>query len=91
MMKSIFGAAVMAGFVAGLALAPMSGHAETMKKTHKASRASQTVPAQPEYRGGVYDPSGGNAAAGGNNANSMDGSNSAGNNANGRTSGGGHG
>lgn len=89
-MRSIFGTAVVAGFVASLVLAPVVGHTETMKN-HRAPRASQTAPAQPEYRGGVYDPSGGNAAVGGNNANSMDGSNSAVNNANGRTSGGGHG
>jgi hypothetical protein len=37
------------------------------------------------------DPSGGNGAAAGNNANSMSGSNSAGENANGRSSGGGFG
>jgi hypothetical protein len=89
-MKSISGTAVVAGFVASLVLVPVAGHAEMMKKNHRAARVSQTVPAQPEYRG-VYDPSGGNAAVGGNNANSMDGSNSAVNNANGRTSGGGHG
>ena len=58
--------------------------AEAAKKIHKSYEAY-------EPRGSVLsypDPSGGNAAAGGNNANSMSGSNSAGSNANGRTSGG---
>jgi hypothetical protein len=60
------------------------GNAEAAKKIHHAYR-TYPLPG-PVY--GNPDPSGGNAAAGGNNANSMNGSNSAGNNANGRTSGG---
>jgi hypothetical protein len=59
------------------------GQAEAAKKIHKFHRTYQSpgfVPINP-------DPSGGNAAAGGNNANSMSGSNSAGENAIGRTSG----
>lgn len=46
---------------------------------------------QPAPRPVYIDPTGGNAAAGGNNANSMSGSNSALENANGRSSGGGFG
>jgi hypothetical protein len=60
------------------------GPAEAAKKIHKSHRTYQSV--------GVVrinpDPTGGNAAAGGNNASSMSGSNSAAENANGRTSGG---
>jgi hypothetical protein len=70
---------VLVAIAVGVAAMP----AEAAKKIHKTQ----------EYEGrGVFlsypDPSGGNAAAGGNNANSMSGSNSAGSNANGRTSGG---
>ena len=74
---------VLMAITVGIAAAG-GGNAEAAKKIHHAYR---TYPSP----GAVYgnpDPSGGNAAAGGNNANSMSGSNSAGNNANGRTSGG---
>jgi hypothetical protein len=66
-----------------LALAPVAGHAAKAKKHHRAHmHRSMRAP-------GVFDPSGGNAAAGGNHANSMSGPNSAPENAEGRTSGGG--
>jgi hypothetical protein len=74
---------VLAAVAVGVAVIPAGGHSGTIKKIHR-SHASY------EARGEVLsfpDPSGGNAAAGGNNANSMSGSNSAGSNANGRTSG----
>jgi hypothetical protein len=72
--------------VIGLAatLAPaMAAH----KRGHRPPHPSILQPAPPP----IFDPTGGNAAAGGNNANSMSGSNSAGENANGRSSGGGFG
>jgi hypothetical protein len=76
---------------AGLVLAPMAGQAATTKKMHRShmqrmqgANASVRTPA-------AIDPTGGNAAAGGNNAASMFGSNSAADNANGRTSGSGFG
>jgi hypothetical protein len=75
---------LLAAIAAGVAAMPVGGHAETAKKIH---RSHVTY----EPRGAIQsnpDLSGGNAAAGGNNANSMNGSNSAGSNANGRTSGG---
>jgi hypothetical protein len=75
---------VLAAIAVGVAAIPAGGQAKITKKLHR-SHASY------EARGAVLrypDPSGGNAAAGGNNANSMSGSNSAGENANGRTSGG---
>jgi hypothetical protein len=70
---------VLVAIALGVAAMP----AEAAKKIH---RSYETY----ESRGVLSnpDPSGGNAAAGGNNANSMSGSNSAGANANGRTSGG---
>jgi hypothetical protein len=81
-----------AAVTAGFALSPVTGEAQPAKKIH---RARQVVPAAPVYDPRIVpvtpDMSGGNAAAGGNNANSMSGSNSAAENANGRTSGGGHG
>ena len=68
-----------------LSLAAMSlGPAEAAKKLrrpHGAIEAPAALQATPDLTGG-------NAAAGGNNGNSMSGSNSAGSNANGRTSGG---
>jgi hypothetical protein len=67
-----------------VAVTSACGQAEAAKKIHKSYRTYESprvVPINP-------DLSGGNAAAGGNNANSMSGSNSAGANANGRTSGG---
>jgi hypothetical protein len=76
---------VLVAIAVGAVAMPAAGHAETTKKLHKSHAAY-------EAGGGAVlsypDPSGGNAAAGGNNANSMSGSNSAGSNANGRTSGG---
>ncbi len=68
----------------GVAVLFAVGQAEAAKKFHGSHRAYRShAPAVSNP-----DPSGGNAAAGGNNANSMSGSNSAGENANGRTSGG---
>ncbi len=79
-----------AAVAAGIVLAPVTGHAGSMKRVH-ASRVAPAPQGMPDPRiEKVYpDVSGGNAAAGGNNANSMTGSNSAAENANGRTSGGG--
>ena len=73
----------------GLAMAPVAGYAGSMKRVH-ASRVAPAPQGMPDPRiEKIYpDASGGNAAAGGNNANSMTGSNSAAENANGRTSGG---
>jgi hypothetical protein len=75
---------LLAAIAVGAAAITAGGDAEAAKKIHK-SHASY------ESGGAIQsspDLSGGNAAAGGNNANSMSGSNSAGENANGRTSGG---
>jgi hypothetical protein len=73
---------VLAAMAVGIAAMLAAGQAEAAQKIHRSHHAYQS--------GGpvVSDPSGGNAAAGGNNANSMSGSNSAGENANGRTGGG---
>jgi hypothetical protein len=83
-MRYLLLTALAVGFAATLP----GGHAEAAKKKiHRFHNAQNAYPS----RGAVQinrDPSGGNAAAGGNNANSMSGSNSAGENANGRTSGG---
>ena len=76
---------VLTAMVVGVAGMPTGGHAETGKKIHRSHKAY-------EARGAVLSyPSAfaGNAAVGGNNANSMSGSNSAGDNAAGRTNGGG--
>jgi hypothetical protein len=67
-----------------LVLAPMAGQAATAKKHHHRAPMPQATRAP-----AVVDPTGGNAALQGNNATSMFGSNSAADNANGRTSGGG--
>jgi hypothetical protein len=75
---------LLAAIAIGVAAMPAGGQAGTAKKIHR-SHASYQSPGAIQ---GTPDPSGGNAAAGGNNANSMSGSNSAGENANGRTSGG---
>jgi hypothetical protein len=82
-----------AAVAAGLVLAPVAGHAAKTKKVHRAQmQRSAMAPNPPRaVRGDASDPSGGNAAAGGNNAASMSGSNSAGDNVNGRTSGSGYG
>jgi hypothetical protein len=78
---------VLTAIAMAVAAMPAQGHAEAGKKIHKYHiHKSQNVY---QSRGAApVDPTGGNAAAGGNNANSMDGSNSAVNNAEGRTSGG---
>jgi hypothetical protein len=71
---------ILVAIAVGVAATP----AEAAKKIYKSHRMY-------ESRGAVLstpDPSGGNAAAGGNNANSMSGSNGAWDNANGRSSGG---
>jgi hypothetical protein len=66
--------------------APATGHAATAKKHHRAHmHQSARAP------GAAFDRTGGNAAAGGNNASSMSGSNSAPENDIGRTNGGGMG
>jgi hypothetical protein len=75
---------------AGLVLAPVAGQAAT-KKMHR-SHMQRVEGANASVRTPTaVDPTGGNAAAGGNNAASMSGSNSAAENANGRTSGSGYG
>jgi aldehyde:ferredoxin oxidoreductase len=73
-----------AAMAIGIAAMLAGGQAEAAKKIHRSHNAYQS-------RGPVMnnpDPSGGNAAAGGNNANSMNGYNSAGENPEGRTGGG---
>jgi hypothetical protein len=77
---------LLAALAAGLALAPIASQATTTTKKHHASHMHRAVRAP-----GVVDPTGGNAAAGGNNANSMSGPNSAPENAEGRTGGSGGG
>jgi len=79
----------LAGIALALVLAPTAGQAGTMRKAHHATQPVQ-VQSMPysHIERPALDMSGGNAAAGGNNANSMSGSNSAGENANGRSSGG---
>ena len=77
---------ILAAAAAGIAVMPATGDAAN--KVHKtrhavAARGPVILPAPDLTRG--------NAAVGGNNANSMSGSNSATENANGRTSGGGWG
>jgi hypothetical protein len=79
-MKHLLLAAIAVGVVA----MPAASHAGNAKKIHRSHTSYQS----PGVIQGNPDLSGGNAAAGGNNANSMSGSNSAGSNANGRTSGG---
>lgn len=72
--------------VAGLMLAPVAGQAAT-KKMHRSHmhRAAQTNANM--RTPGAFDPARGNAAAGGNNGNSMSGSNSAPENPEGRANG----
>jgi hypothetical protein len=74
-MKTLIHAAI----AVSVALMPV-GYAEAAKRTHKSQKVqlSRGIQAAPGF-------SVGNAAAGGNNANSMTGSNSAVENANGRT------
>jgi hypothetical protein len=77
----------LAAIVAGVVVLPAGGHAATAKRIHRhhqaaymgAPAAQDTARSRLNYFG--------NAAAEGNNANSMSGDNSAGENANGRTSG----
>jgi hypothetical protein len=69
--------------VAGIAALPVSGHAATTKKHHRWHRPVAVVQGPVQGNLNYF----GNAAAAGNNANSMSGDNSAGENANGRTSG----
>jgi hypothetical protein len=72
------------------AVAIAGGHAEAAQKKHRAYQTQESYPPYASPSAFQGDPGmyyGGNAAAAGNNANSMSGSNSAGNNAIGRTSG----
>ena len=74
----------MLGFAAALVLLPQAGHTEGTRRPHH-------HPARTEQPRQVVDPAAivrGNAALGGNNANSAFGDNGADSNANGRTSGG---
>jgi hypothetical protein len=76
---------LVAALAVGVAAMPAGGHAEAAKKIHRAHKTYEprgVIQSNPDLSGSS------NAAAGGNNANSMSGSNSAGENANGRTSGG---
>ena len=68
---------------AAMALLPVASHA-AQKKHHRAARAPAVLQPAPA----PLNDTRGNAALGGNNANSAFGSNSAGENANGRTGGG---
>jgi Ni/Co efflux regulator RcnB len=83
-----------------LVLAPMAGQAAAKKihRSHRSSHMQQTREANPQRTEGATtglhmptaaDPTGGNAAVQGNNATSMFGTNSAADNAIGRTNGGG--
>jgi hypothetical protein len=77
----------LAAIIAGVAVLPAGGHAATAKRvhrTHAAAYVGTPTPQDPVRNRLNYF---GNAAAGGNNANSMSGDNSAGDNVNGRTSG----
>ena len=76
---------LLAAIAVGVAATLPGGQAEAARKIHR-FHATQNAYQSPNAF--PIDPSGGNAAAAGNNANSMSGSNSAGENANGRTSGG---
>jgi hypothetical protein len=71
-------------FVAVLALLPAVSHAEPAKKERKPHYRVE----EPRPVANPLNDTRGNAALGGNNANSAFGDNSAGSNANGRTSGG---
>jgi hypothetical protein len=70
---------ILAAMAVTTAVMASGSPADAGKKIHKSHYAVQPR--------GPIDPTGGNAAAGGNNANSMSGSNSAGENAEGRTGG----
>ena len=80
-----------AAIAAGLVLAPLAGSAAKTKKVHRTHLHRAAMAPYPYAPRGRVSPFGGNAAAGGNNAASMSGSNSAPENAEGRTSGGGAG
>jgi hypothetical protein len=86
---------LVATIAAVIFLPTVAGHADVTKKPRRPAYTLQRapvdrVPVSPRYDR-FLDPTRGNAAAAGNNANSMSGYNSAGENANGRTSGGGYG
>jgi hypothetical protein len=84
---------LLAALAVAVAATLPGGGAEAAKKIHKIHHARHAYQSYPP-RGAVPiypDPSGGNAAAAGNNANSMSGSNSPGENAIGRTNGSGPG
>lgn len=89
--RGLKSSALWIGVVLAIAALPVSGRAESSKAHHHRhvtrAAAPQAMP-DPRLQQLERDMSGGNAAAGGNNANSMSGSNSAGENANGRSSGG---
>ncbi|MEW6643468.1 MAG: hypothetical protein AB1586_23370 [Pseudomonadota bacterium] len=93
--RGLKSAALCAGVVLAIVTLPVVGSTEPARGHHHRHAAPQSVTPQampdPRIPRPVPDMSGGNAAAGGNNANSMSGSNSAGENANGRSSGGGYG
>jgi hypothetical protein len=74
-----------------LVLAPVAGQAAVKKihRPHKSSQMQTEGASSGLHMPTAADPTGGNAAAGGNNAGSMFGSNSPADNAIGRTSGGG--
>jgi hypothetical protein len=74
--------AIIAGMTLGLS--GLAAQAQPVRKYHRTPQYETNHPAPP-----VINDTRGNAALGGNNANSMSGPNSAGDNANGRTSGGG--
>jgi hypothetical protein len=77
---------IQAAVAVGVALMPV-GYVQAAKSIHKSHKAyvSSGVQGTPAYGYTTYGYDGGNAAAGGNNANSMSGSNSAVENPNGRT------
>jgi hypothetical protein len=79
-MKHLLGAAL----VAAVAFWACAGQAEPLKKHHRTVHRVY----EPRPVANPLNDTSGNAALGGNNANSAFGSNSAGENANGRTSGG---
>ena len=90
--RGLKSSALWIGMVLAIAALPTAGRAEPARAHHYRQVAPRPAAPQamPDPRLPLLerDMSGGNAAAGGNNANSMSGSNSAGENANGRSSGG---
>ncbi|MET0967800.1 MAG: hypothetical protein ABWY18_01250 [Tardiphaga sp.] len=73
----------LAGIAMAMALLPAVADAAPVRKHHRSPHV-----ARPALVNAPVDSEGGNAALGGNNANSASGSNSAGENANGRSGGG---